>query len=132
MTDRIYLRDLRTEAIIGIYAWERKIKQTISLDIDLPADARRAARTDRIEDTLDYKSIAKRMLAFIDASHYELVETLAEELTQVILGEFGVEWVELSVSKPGAIRGSRDVGIKIRRTREDLRPAPPPGDAAAP
>ncbi len=121
MTDRIFLRDLRTEAIIGIYDWERKIKQAISLDLELPVDIRRAARTDKIEDTLNYKTLAKRVLAFIDESHYELVETLAEELTQLILAEFGVAWVKLTLNKPGAIRGSRDVGVMIERHRADLR-----------
>ena len=121
MTDRIFLRDLRTEAIIGIYDWERKIKQAISLDLELPVDIRRAARTDKIEDTLNYKTLAKRVLAFIDDSHYELVETLAEEITQMVLAEFGVEWVKLAVNKPGAIRGSRDVGVMIERHRADLR-----------
>ena len=123
MTDRIFLRDLRTEATIGIYDWERKIKQTLSLDFELPADNRRAAATDRIEDTLDYKTLAKRVLSFIEASRYELVETLAEELAQLILAEFDVAWVKLSVNKVGAIRGSRDVGVMIERTRADRRAA---------
>jgi len=123
MNDRIFLRDLRAEAIIGIYAWERKVKQTISLDFELAVDIRRAAATDRIEDTLDYKTLAKRVLAFIEASHFELVETLAEELAQIILAEFQVPWVKLSVNKPGAIRGSRDVGVQIERTQADRRPA---------
>jgi dihydroneopterin aldolase len=123
MSDRIFLRDLRAEAIIGIYAWERKVKQTISLDFELAADIRRAAATDRIEDTLDYKTLAKRVLAFIEASHFELVETLAEELAQIILADFEVPWVKLSVNKPGAIRGSRDVGVQIERTQADRRPA---------
>ena len=78
MSDRIFLRDLKTEAIIGIYDWERNIRQPISIDLELPTDVRRAARTDKIEDTLDYKKVAKRVLAFVDDSHYELVETLAE------------------------------------------------------
>ena len=130
MTDRIFLRDLRTEAIIGIYDWERKIKQTISLDIELPADIRRAAQSDKIEDTLNYKSVAKRVLAFIDDSHYELVETLAEELAQVILADFGVAWVRLTLNKPGAIRGSRDVGVMIERSRADLRAPRAPTPAA--
>ena len=121
MTDRIFLRDLRTEAIIGIYDWERKIKQTLSIDIELPVDIRRAARTDKIEDTLNYKTVAKRVLAFIDESHFELVETLIEEIAQLVLREFDVQWVKLSLNKPGAIRGSRDVGVMIERTRADLR-----------
>ncbi len=120
MSDRIFLRDLKTEAIIGIYDWERNIKQPISIDLELPTDVRRAARTDKIEDTLDYKKVAKRVLAFIDDSHYELVETLAESLAQVILREFAVEWIKLAINKPGAIRGSRDVGVMIERSRADL------------
>ena len=120
MGDRIYLRDLRTETIIGVFDWERKVRQTVSLDLELPADVRRAARTDRIEDTLNYKSVAKRVLAFVEASEYHLVETLAEAVARLILREFSVEWVRLTVGKPGAVRDSRDVGVTIERSRADL------------
>jgi 7,8-dihydroneopterin aldolase/epimerase/oxygenase len=120
MGDRIYLRDLRTETIIGIYDWERKIRQTVSFDFEFPADVRRAAKTDRIEDTLNYKSVAKRVLAFVETSEYHLVETLAEEVARLILREFSVEWVKVSLNKPGAVRGSRDVGVTIERSRADL------------
>jgi 7,8-dihydroneopterin aldolase/epimerase/oxygenase len=120
MGDRIYLRDLRTETIIGIYDWERKIRQTVSFDFEFPADVRRAAKTDRIEDTLNYKSVAKRVLAFVETSEYHLVETLAEEVARLILREFSVEWVKVSLNKPGAVRGSRDVGVSIERSRADL------------
>ena len=120
MGDRIYLRDLRTETIIGIYDWERKIRQTVSFDFEFPADIRRAAKTDSIEDTLNYKSVAKRVLAFVETSEYHLVETLAEEVARLILKEFSVEWVKVNVNKPGAVRGSRDVGVMIERSRADL------------
>ena len=90
MGDRIYLRDLRTETIIGIYDWERKIRQTVSFDFEFPADIRRAAKTDSIEDTLNYKSVAKRVLAFVETSEYHLVETLAEEVARLVLKEFSV------------------------------------------
>jgi len=120
MGDRIYLRDLRTETIIGIYDWERKIRQTVSFDFEFPADIRRAAKTDKIEDTLNYKSVAKRVLAFVEVSEYHLVETLAEEVARLILKEFSVEWVKVNVNKPGAVRGSRDVGVMIERSRADL------------
>jgi dihydroneopterin aldolase len=120
MGDRIFLNDLKTEAIIGIYDWERKIRQTLSFDFEFPGDVRRAARSDRIEDTLNYKSVAKRVLAFVEASEYQLVETLAENVAQLILREFPVEWVKVTVSKPGAVRGSRDVGVVIERSRSDL------------
>ena len=120
MGDRIYLRDLRTETIIGIYDWERKIRQTVSFDFEFQADIRRAAKSDRIEDTLNYKSVAKRVLAFVETSEFQLVETLAEEVARLILREFAVEWVKVNVNKPGAVRGSRDVGVMIERSRADL------------
>jgi dihydroneopterin aldolase len=118
--DRIFLRELRTETIIGIFDWERKVRQTISFDLEFPGDVRRAAQTDRIEDTLNYKSVAKRVLAFVEASEYHLVETLAEEVARLILREFAVEWVKVTANKPGAVRGSRDVGVIIERARADL------------
>ncbi len=120
MGDRIFLRDLRTETIIGIYDWERKIRQTVTFDFEFPGDIRRAAKSDRIEDTLNYKSVAKKVLAFVEASEFHLVETLAEEVARLILREFSVEWVKLTLNKPGAVRGSRDVGVMIERSRADL------------
>ena len=119
MGDRIFVRDLRTEAIIGIFDWERKVRQTLSFDLEFPGDIRRAAATDRIEDTLNYKSVAKRVLAFVEASECQLVETLAEQVAQLILREFAVEWVKITLNKPGALRGSRDVGVEIERSRAE-------------
>jgi dihydroneopterin aldolase len=117
--DKIFLRDLRTEAIIGIFDWERKVRQTIGIDLEIPVDIRRAARTDDVADTLNYKAVAKRLLAFIEQSEYHLVETLAEELARLIIREFDVDWVKLTLNKPGAIRGARDVGVMIERSRSD-------------
>ncbi len=119
MSDRIFLRDLRTETIIGIYDWERRVRQTISFDLEFPGDVRRAAESDRIEDTLNYKAVAKKVLAFVEATHSHLVETLAERVAEMILKEFPVAWVKLTLNKPGAVRGSRDVGVVIERTRAD-------------
>ena len=120
MGDVIFLRDLKTETIIGIYDWERKIRQTLSFDFEFPGDIRRAAKSDHIDDTLNYKSVAKRVLAFVETTEYQLIETLAEHVAQLILREFEIEWVKVTVSKPGAVRGSRDVGVTITRTRADL------------
>jgi len=125
-SDRIFLHGLSAECIIGFIDWERRVKQTVVLDIELPVDCRHAARTDQVADTLDYKKVAKRVLAFVEASECQLVETLAHRLALVILGEFGIEWVRIALNKPGAIRNSRDVGVVIERTRADLA-APPPG-----
>jgi len=115
--DIIYLSDLKIETIIGIYEWERKVKQTVSLELQMAADIRKSAETDTIDDTLDYKAVAKRLIDFVEASNYQLVETLAEKITKIVLTEFNVPWVKLKLSKPGAIRGAKDVGIIIERSQ---------------
>ena len=119
-SDRIFLRGLEVECIIGFIEWERRIRQTVVIDIELPVDCARAAQSDDVADTLDYKKVAKRVIAFVESSQFKLVETLAQRLAMLVLGEFGLEWVRLSINKPGAIRGSRDVGVAIERTRADL------------
>jgi 7,8-dihydroneopterin aldolase/epimerase/oxygenase len=118
--DKIFIHALKTEAIIGIFDWERQIKQTVLIDIELSADIRRAALTDAIADTLNYKAVAKRVLSFVEASQFHLVETLAEHIAMLILEEFGVAWVGIALSKPGAVRGSRDVGVSLERDRSRL------------
>jgi len=124
--DRIFLHGLSAECIIGFIDWERRVKQTVVLDLELPVDCRHAALTDEVADTLDYKKVAKRVLAFVEASEFKLVETLAQRVALVILEEFPVEWVRVALNKPGAIRNSRDVGVVIERNRADL-----PASAAA-
>ena len=121
--DRIFLRGLTAECIIGFIDWERRVKQTVVLDIELPVDCRRASVSDDVADTVDYKKVAKRVLAYIEASQFKLVETLAHRLALLLLEEFGLEWVRISLNKPGAIRNSRDVGVVIERGRADLTPA---------
>jgi dihydroneopterin aldolase len=106
---------LRIETIIGIYDWEREVKQTVSLDLEMAHDIRRAAETDDIVHALNYKSIAKRLISFIEKSEFLLVERMAEEVANIVREEFSVPWVRLRVSKPGALRGSKDVGILIER-----------------
>lgn len=116
-SDTIFLRDLRVDTIIGIWEWERRIRQTVSIDLRMGTDIARAAETDRIEDTLNYKQVAKRIRQFVSESSFKLVETLAEKIAGIVLNEFEVPWVEVSVNKPGAIRGARDVGVVILRRR---------------
>lgn len=113
--DIIYLRELRIETVIGIYDWERRIKQPVIIDLDMAADIRRAAGTDNIEDTLNYKAVAKRVIAFVEKSEFQLVETLAERVAEIVLNEFPVPWLRLQVNKVGALRGARDVGVIIER-----------------
>lgn len=118
--DRIFLHGLAVECIIGFIEWERRTKQTVVLDVEMPVDCARAAASDDVADTLDYKKVAKRLIAFVEASEFKLVETLAHRAAVIVLQEFGVEWVRLSVNKPGAIRHSKDVGVAVLRTRADL------------
>lgn len=117
--DKIFLQDLRVEAVIGIWEWERRIRQTVRLDIELVTDVKKAAVSDNIEDALDYKGIAKHLISVVEESQFKLVETLAETLARIVVVDFGVAWVKLSVSKPGAIEGSRNVGVIIERSTED-------------
>lgn len=123
--DKIFLSQLSIECIVGIWDWERRVKQTVVIDVEMAADIRRAAATDSIEDTIDYKRVAKRLLAFVGESQYQLVETLTEQIARVIVTEFGVTWVKVRLNKRGAIRGARDVGIEIERRAEDFASPPP-------
>jgi len=118
LKDSIFLRELRIDTVVGVWEWERKIRQTVSIDLEMGTDIRRAAKSDDLEDTLNYKKVAKRVQAFVRESEFKLVETMAERIAQVILSEFDLPWLRLSVSKPGAIRGARDVGVTIFRSRE--------------
>jgi len=113
--DTIFLHDLRIDTVVGIWDWERKIRQTVSIDLEMGADIRRAAATDSIDDTLNYKNVAKRLQQFVGEAEFQLVETMAEKIAELILSEFDVPWIDVRVNKPGAIRGARDVGVRIRR-----------------
>ena len=113
--DIVFLRELRIDTTIGIYSWERQIRQPVVLDIEMGADISKAAATDHIEDTLNYKAVAKRLIEFVGTSEFQLVETLAEEICRVIMDEFNVPWVRLTLNKKGAVRGADGVGIIIER-----------------
>lgn len=113
--DTVFIRELRVPTVVGIFDWERCIRQTVILDVDMSADIRRAARSDRIEDTLDYKAVAKRVTQFVSSAQFQLVETLAEQVADLILREFHVAHVKVTLHKPGAVSGSRSVGVSIER-----------------
>jgi len=116
-TDTVFVHELKVETIIGIWGWERKIRQTVSIDLEMGADIRRAAKTDSIDDTLNYKAISKRVQQFVAESEFQLVETMAEKIAELVLQEFKVPWIQVRVSKPGAIRGAKNVGILIHRSK---------------
>jgi dihydroneopterin aldolase len=116
-TDTVFVHELKVETIIGIWGWERKIRQIVSIDLEMGADIRRAAETDSIDDTLNYKAISKRVQQFVAESEFQLVETMAEKIAELVLQEFKVPWIQVRVSKPGAIRGAKNVGILIHRSK---------------
>jgi dihydroneopterin aldolase len=113
--DIVYIRELEIETIIGIYDWEREQRQVVSLDLEMATDIRPAAKDDDIQKTLDYKSVAKRLIDFVEKSEFLLVEKLAEEIAAIVQNEFGVSWLRLRLGKPGAVTGSKEVGVIIER-----------------
>ena len=113
--DIIFINDLRIDTVVGIYEWERKIRQTIILDLEMAFDISAAAASDDIKDTLNYKEVCKRLIQFVQESEFQLVETLVEECARIIREEFNVSWVRIKLNKTGALRGARDVGVIIER-----------------
>ncbi|MGH8190828.1 MAG: dihydroneopterin aldolase [Rhodanobacteraceae bacterium] len=113
--DTVFIEGLTIETVVGIYDWERKVRQPVVLDIEMAFDNTRPAATDAIGDTLDYKAVSKRLVAFVEASSFQLVETLAERCAAIIRDEFGVAWVRLKLAKPGAVRAAKSVGVVIER-----------------
>ena len=120
--DTVFVRGLEVECIIGLIDWERRIKQKVVIDLELPIDCARAAVSDDVVDTLDYMSVASLVMEFVGQSQFKLVETMAHRLALLLLERFGMEWIRLSINKPGAVRGSRDVGVSIERRRDALSP----------
>lgn len=117
--DIIFLRNLRIAAVIGVYPWERAVRQTISFDLEMGTDIRNAATSDSIDDTLNYKAVAKRIITYVEESRFQLVETLAERVAELILTEFQVRWLRLCLNKGSAVRGATAVGIVIERGSRD-------------
>lgn len=113
--DIIFVRDLKIDTVIGVYAWERDIRQQLSFDLEMAADIRPAAAGDDITKALDYSAVAARLTEFVGTSSFKLLETLAEQCAQIVLQEFNVPWLRLRVMKPGAVPAARDVGVLIER-----------------
>lgn len=113
--DTVFLKQLRTTPVIGIYDWEREIRQNVSIDLEMATDIARAAATDDIQFTLNYKSISDRVIEFTNDSSFGLIETLAERIASIVKDEFNVPWVRVTVHKPDAIDAAADVGVVIER-----------------
>ena len=116
--DKVFIEALEIEALIGIYDWERRIRQPLLFDLEMAFDNRKPAATDAVVDTLDYKAVSKRLIEFVSQSDFGLVETLAERCAELVLREFDVAHLRLKLSKPGAVRGAKAVGVIIERTRD--------------
>jgi dihydroneopterin aldolase len=115
--DVVFLRGLRADAVIGVHAWERRIRQVLVIDLELAADVRRAASRDALEDALDYDAVARRVTALVEGSSFQLIESLAEAIVAVLQQEFGIAWLRLRLTKPGAVPNAEGVGIEIERAQ---------------
>jgi dihydroneopterin aldolase len=113
--DIVYIRELRADTIIGVYDWERTVRQSVLLDLELAADNRAAAAGDRIADALDYAAVSDRVLSFLEGSEFQLIETMAEQVAALLMAEFAVPWLRLRLAKPGAVARAREVGVIIER-----------------
>jgi dihydroneopterin aldolase len=113
--DRIFLKDLRIETLVGVWKWEKQMPQTLSIDLEMAADIKAAAAVDKLDATLNYKAVTNSVRGFVQESRFELIETMAEGIASLIMTEFDVPWVKVVLHKPHAIRGSKDVGIIIER-----------------
>ena len=118
--DQIHISDLMLHAIVGINDWERAERQEVLLNITLFGDLRLAGASDRIEDTINYRTVTKRIIQHVESSQRFTVEALATDVARICLQEKGVERVRVRVEKPGALRFARSVGVEIERTRDDL------------
>ena len=113
--DIVFIRELRADTIIGVYDWEREVRQTVVLDLEMAGNNVRAAQSDDVADALDYAAVSSRVLSFIENSQFQLIETMAEQVAAIIIEEFGVVWLRLRLCKPGAVAQARDVGVLIER-----------------
>ena len=113
--DRIFIKNLTVETIIGIYDFERVTPQRVTLDLEMSADIARAASTENIDSTLNYKTLSDTLTQFLQNSSFQLIETMAERVTEIVRNDFGVQWVKLTLHKPDALPGDIDVGVIIER-----------------
>ena len=117
MTDRIIIEHLRLRAVVGVNRWEQAGPQTVAVNLEIGVDAARAAGTDQIADTVDYKRLSREITAMAAGRSFQLVETLAEAIASLVLDEQGAAWVKVTARKPWALRNARDVGVVIERSR---------------
>ncbi|MGA0343538.1 MAG: dihydroneopterin aldolase [Arenicellales bacterium] len=113
--DKIFVQGLEVECVIGVWEWERQIKQRLIIDLEMAWDISRAAASDQLEDTLSYKDVAKQVSAYVIETQANLVERLAEGIATLLIDEFQVVWCKVRINKRGAVTGARDVGVQIER-----------------
>ena len=117
--DTVFIRDLSMDAVIGVFGWERQVRQKITINLEMATNIRKAAETDNLEYTLDYKAISQRIRVLVDENQPKLVETLIELIASTVMKEFNIPWLRISIAKPGAVRGSAAVGVTIERGNRD-------------
>ena len=113
--DTVFIRGLKAKAVIGVFDWEKQIRQNLVLDLDLRADVAHAAASDALENAVDYKAISQRVVEFVEDSQFQLVESMAEAVASIIREEFAVSWVRVRIAKPFAVRTAQEVGVVIER-----------------
>jgi dihydroneopterin aldolase len=113
--DRVMVSDLRFKTIVGCWDWERQLPQEVSIDLEMAWDMSRAAATEKLEHALNYKAVAKRVQAFVQDAQFELVETAAHAIADLVISEFAVPWIRVTFTKPYAVTGSRAVGVRVEK-----------------
>lgn len=117
--DTVFIRQLTVETVIGCYDWERTIKQKVVLDLEMDWDIRPAAGGDDLQFALDYSKVSEHLVRFIEGSEFLLIETMAEQCAAIVLNEFSVPWLRLTLAKPGAVPAANTVGLVIERGKKD-------------
>lgn len=117
--DKLFIRGLEVETIVGIHAWERQLQRPLIFDLDLGVDTREAASSDRMRDAVDYAAVAERVRALATELQPALLETLAERIARTLFSDFPIQTLRLSIDKPGAVAGVKAIGVEIDRRRED-------------
>jgi dihydroneopterin aldolase len=116
--DTVFISEFKVDALVGIYAWEQEVPQTIQIDLEIAIDAGRCARSGKISDTVDYAKVVGRIRQLLAERHFTLIEKLAEELANVVLTEFHAPWLSVSIAKLSAMRNVKMLGVHIERGKK--------------
>jgi dihydroneopterin aldolase len=116
--DILFIQQLALSTTIGVYDWEKKIKQKILVDLQMSSDVSHAAASDNINDTIDYANVSDAITRHVEQNTFELIETVAQIVADMVLDDFGAQWVSVTIQKPGAVQNAQSVGVKITRQKQ--------------